>query len=346
MCVYARARSLSRSQNLERMQREKEADQRHRAEMLRLKQQDKVAYIRTYIHTYMHACMHTYIHTCIHAYIHACMHTYMHACIHTCIHTYMHACIHTCIHTYIHTYMHTYMHTYIHACMHAYIHTYIHTCMPATYIHICIYIRTYIHICIYIHTYIHACIHTYIHTCIHTYIHTCIHTYIHTYIHAYIHTYTHTYSWRVWSVSRGLKVTSLYILCHIIINTMSHHHTYYVTSSSGVMLGRVALYILCIEVLLHLYMYISVNNNRTWDYIQDGFMPVSFLFCFFSGSFFLIFFLSPWTTSKMVSCRSIFFCFSLFLLLFLFFPLSSYPLGLHPRWFYAGPFLLILYLCC
>ena len=29
----------------------------------------------------------------------------------------------------------------------------------------------------------------------------------------------------------GANATSSYILCHIIIHTMSHHHTYYVTSS-------------------------------------------------------------------------------------------------------------------
>ena len=75
------------------------------------------AYIRTYIHTYMHACIHAYIHTCIH--------TYMHACIHTYIHTYMHACIHTDVHTYVHTYMHAYIHTHINTYIRTYIHTYI-----------------------------------------------------------------------------------------------------------------------------------------------------------------------------------------------------------------------------
>ena len=54
-----------------------------------------------------------YIHTFIQTYI-VNMHTYIHGHKHTYI-----------IHTYTHTYKHTYMHTYTHSCMHA--HTYIHT---------------------------------------------------------------------------------------------------------------------------------------------------------------------------------------------------------------------------
>jgi len=43
--------------------------------------------------------------------------------------------------------------------------------------------------------------------------------------HIIIHTMSHHHTY---------YVTSSYILCHIIIHTMSHHHTYYVTSSCDV----------------------------------------------------------------------------------------------------------------
>ena len=101
------------------------------------------AYIHTYVHTCIHACMHTYIHArinaCMHAYIvHVSKtHTYvlMYVCINTCMHTWqmnLHMdfpsiphphpqCIkivpqNTCIR--IDKRMHTYIHTYIHACIH------------------------------------------------------------------------------------------------------------------------------------------------------------------------------------------------------------------------------------
>ena len=39
------------------------------------------------------------------------------------------------------------------------------------------------------------------------------------------------------------------------------------------MLARVGVYIFAIEVMLHLYMYVSINNNRSWGYIRNDFMP-------------------------------------------------------------------------
>ena len=33
--------------------------------------------------------------------------------------------------------------------------------------------------------------------------------------------------------------------------------------------------------MLHGYMYVSINNNRTWDHIRGGFMPVSPVILFF-----------------------------------------------------------------
>ena len=39
------------------------------------------------------------------------------------------------------------------------------------------------------------------------------------------------------------------------------------------MLAWVALYVLAIEVLLHVYMYVSINNNRSWDLIRGETMP-------------------------------------------------------------------------
>jgi len=41
--------------------------------------------IRTYIHTYMHACVHTLMHACLHTFIHTCILTYRPACMHACI---------------------------------------------------------------------------------------------------------------------------------------------------------------------------------------------------------------------------------------------------------------------
>ena len=95
--------------------------------------------------------------------------------------------------------------------------------------------HTYIH---YIHTYTHA----YIHTCIHTYIHTCIHTYIHTYMHACIHTYM------------LLLRVGIHIQYHIIIHTVSHHHTYSVTS-----------YMLLLRVGIHIR-----TDTRTHAHIHKG----------------------------------------------------------------------------
>ena len=67
--------------------------------------------IRAYIHTHIHiqqrnAFAKTYIRSYVRVYERACMHTY--------INTYKHA--------YVHTYKHTYIHTYIHKCRYAYIH--------------------------------------------------------------------------------------------------------------------------------------------------------------------------------------------------------------------------------
>jgi len=39
------------------------------------------------------------------------------------------------------------------------------------------------------------------------------------------------------------------------------------------MLAWVAVYILATEVLLHVYMYVSINNNRSWDLIRGETMP-------------------------------------------------------------------------
>ena len=92
-------------------------------------------YLCVYVHVfdwYIYKYMRTYIHTCVHAY----MQTYMHACIHTHAHLngipsgrvvsiyicLTHVYIHTCIHTFLHAYIHPYKHTYMHACIHTHAH--------------------------------------------------------------------------------------------------------------------------------------------------------------------------------------------------------------------------------
>ena len=59
-----------------------------------------------------------------------------------------------------------------------------------------------------------------------------------THTHTHTHTYTHTHTQEEAEAEENLVdepvhiyVTSSYILCHIIIHAMSHHHTCYVTSS-------------------------------------------------------------------------------------------------------------------
>ena len=41
----------------------------------------------------------------------------------------------------------------------------------------------------------------------------------------------------------------------------------------GLMLFGVACYVLIIEVMLHLYLYVSINNNRTWDHVRGDVVP-------------------------------------------------------------------------
>ena len=77
--------------------------------------------------------------------------------------------------------------------------------------------------------------------CEYIYIYTHTHIYIDTRTLAHTHTHTHTYTHELTfeniyqEVEAAYQISgkwaSSYILCHIIIPTMSHHHTYYVTSS-------------------------------------------------------------------------------------------------------------------
>jgi hypothetical protein len=81
--------------------------------------------------------------------------------------------------------------------------------------------------------YTHARTHTY------SYVYCCRQKWSHTYLYVYCcrqkwgqydvlcHALDHVDA----QVCSSVYVTSSYILCHIIIHTMSHHHTYYVTSS-------------------------------------------------------------------------------------------------------------------
>jgi hypothetical protein len=78
------------------------------------KANEHLAYIHSYIHTYMQAYIHTYIHTRIHTYIHTHIHTYTHTRIHAYTHTRIHAYTHACMHAYIHTYIHTHIHAHTH----------------------------------------------------------------------------------------------------------------------------------------------------------------------------------------------------------------------------------------
>ena len=126
-----------------------------------------------------------------------------------------------------------------------YIYTYVHI---YTYIHIYIYIFIYTYIYIYSYVHIHTSyVCTYdVYTCIH--IHIYIHIHIHIHICIYIYTHTHTYTYtgnaqgdRLQHVERSQRQhtcrstdapcapTGLSSVCHIIIHTLSHHHTYYVT---------------------------------------------------------------------------------------------------------------------
>jgi len=110
----------------------------------------------------------------------------------------------------------------------------VHTCTCTHRKH---YIRAYMHMhtpetlytCMYAHLkqYVRACMH------MHTSdpIYTCMYAHAHIWhiIHVHICTYTHL-------TLVPLRMTKTKhswqnILCHIIIHTMSHHHTYYVTSS-------------------------------------------------------------------------------------------------------------------
>jgi hypothetical protein len=125
-------------------------------------------------------------------------------------------------------YIHTYIHTYIHAYILTWLCTYQPSCLKC------------------LHTVsMYACIHTdlnvyipaimflpgfsgYIHAYIHTYIHTCIHTDLTVYIPTIMFE-MFTYQQLTYHPSCSCLTSRCTYLCHIIIHTMSHHHTYYVT---------------------------------------------------------------------------------------------------------------------
>ena len=93
-----------------------------------------------------------------------------------------------------------------HACMHAcmYVCACMHACM-----HVCMFACMYV--CTYVCTYV----------CMHAYMYVCIHVYVH----------TTKYEYAPHNMGNNLPPQHIISLCHIIIHTMSHHHTYYVTSS-------------------------------------------------------------------------------------------------------------------
>ena len=98
-----------------------------------------------------------------------------------------------------------------------------------------------------VHTHTHARTRTHTLSSYYTLFTTACSTHTHTRTHTHAHVVFILQAFRVsglgfvvWgcrSRAQGLRcstlayVTSSYILCHIIIHTMSHHHTYYVTSS-------------------------------------------------------------------------------------------------------------------
>ena len=87
-----------------------------------------------------------------------------------------------------------------------------------------------------------------------------------------------------------------YILCHIIMHTMSHHHTYYVTSS----------YILC-HIIIHTMSHQPPNA-------LSFFLVADFFVFFFSPFLFCVFFLFPLFLSVFRGSR----CHSMLLLLYFF----------------------------
>ena len=160
-----------------------------------------LAYVRTYMHAYIHTYMSTHIRTCTHP----CVHTYMHVHVRTCMQVRSEGSRH---------YIHACMRTYVHACrcaqrarvttrgwacpsvpraqrgMHACMHT-MHCMHEAGLIHqslgpsaVCIACMHTMHcMCMEAYPWKQACMHGGKHACTHTYIHTDIHTHMHTHMH-------------------------------------------------------------------------------------------------------------------------------------------------------------------
>ena len=127
-----------------------------------------------------------------------------------------------------------------------YVCVYMYVCIMFIYV-LCLYV----YLCIYAYSrhwwryddmYVCWCMYAYMYICIHVYMYTCI--YVYTYnmfgksLYHFVCLSVYMCKERVWhagtsSSPQPIYVTSSYILCHIIIHTMSHHHTYYVTSSAA-----------------------------------------------------------------------------------------------------------------
>ena len=91
----------------------------------------------------------------------------------------------------------------------------------------------------YLFTHVYMCVNVYSDTCIYVHMHSCIHAHVCICMCAYTAVYTHVCVHVCVRIHVQLYTrTCVHVcvggstpLCHIIIHTMSHHHTYYVTSS-------------------------------------------------------------------------------------------------------------------
>ena len=178
------------------------------------------------MHIYVYVCIYVYVYMCVHIYTYIYMYTYMYMYIHMHIHTYIH--IRVYIYIYIYIYMHICSTDEVPVCLPRCRCADLHQLMSClriryTYIHVYVYMRyTYIHVYVYIR-----------------------YTYIHVYVYIrYIHVYTYTTyvcadvlgTLQVRRSTSSAKTSTTLGLIH----PMSHHHTYYVTSS----------YILC-HIIIH-----------------------------------------------------------------------------------------------